>query len=45
MKVLYIVSGLKMPSVGIISECCGSVTPHGKTFCRAILYHRFLLYF
>jgi len=33
MEILHIDTGLEMPSFGLISECCGCITPHGKTFC------------
>jgi hypothetical protein len=42
MEVLYIDMGLEMPSFGVITKCCDCITPHGTTFCGAILYHRFV---
>jgi hypothetical protein len=39
-KVLYIDMALEMPSFEVISKCCDCITPHGTTFCRAVLYHR-----
>jgi len=34
--------GLEVLPWGVMLECCGRITGHGKTCCEVILYHRFL---